>query len=78
MDKQDMINSLTAEAVAGTKLAKEKFSNLSSTQLSWKPAPERWRISQCVEHINISNRFWIPELMKIISKGEKVRQLWRI
>jgi hypothetical protein len=71
MDKQEMISSFKTEAHANILLAKEKLSNLSDTQLRWKPAPERWSISQCVEHINISNRFWIPELMKIITRGKK-------
>jgi hypothetical protein len=35
---------------------------LSSSQFNWRPAPDRWSIGQCVEHLNITTERYLPVL----------------
>lgn len=47
--------------------AKSLFGNLSSGQLNWKPAPEKWSIGQCLDHLIVSNTTYYPPLNEVIS-----------
>ena len=35
---------------------------LSDTQFTWKPAPDRWSIAQCIDHLNVTARLYLPHL----------------
>lgn len=35
---------------------------LSDTQFTWQPAPERWSIAQCIDHLNVTARMYLPSL----------------
>ncbi|GAA4454701.1 DinB family protein [Nibrella saemangeumensis] len=43
-----------------------EFRPLSPDQLSWRPAPDRWSIGQCLQHLNLAERFYIRNLQKKI------------
>ena len=45
---------------------KTQFKNLSSEQLNWKPAPEKWSIAQCLEHLIVSNTTYYPQLNDVV------------
>jgi hypothetical protein len=49
---------------------REHFSGLSSTQLNWKPSPERWSIGQCLDHLLIANREMASQI-ELKLRGEK-------
>lgn len=36
-----------------------EFSSLTDEQLRWKPAPDRWSIVECLQHLNLAERFYI-------------------
>jgi hypothetical protein len=35
---------------------------LSDEQFSWKPAPEAWSVAECLEHLNVTARLYLPAL----------------
>ena len=35
---------------------------LTLEQLNWQPAPERWSVGQCLEHLAITNEVYLPPL----------------
>ena len=35
--------------------AEKLFGSLSAEQLNWKPAPDRWSVAQCLEHLINTN-----------------------
>jgi len=35
---------------------------LSVEQLRWKPAPDRWSIIECLQHLNLAERYYIRNL----------------
>lgn len=44
---------------------KAEFSVLSPSQLNWKPAPERWSVGECLEHLILSNSPYFPVFEQI-------------
>jgi hypothetical protein len=45
---------------------------LSDAQFTWQPAPEAWSIAQCIEHLNVTARMYLPRLDEGI--GEAIRR----
>lgn len=45
--------SADADALAGT---------LTHDQFNWRPAEGRWSIAQCIEHLNVTARLYLPAL----------------
>ena len=41
-----------------------EFRPLSDEQLNWKPDTRRWSITQCLQHLNLAERFYIRNLQK--------------
>jgi len=35
---------------------------LSDGQFSWQPAPEAWSVAQCIDHLNVTARQYLPML----------------
>jgi hypothetical protein len=35
---------------------------LSEAQFSWRPAPGSWSVAECLEHLNVSARLYLPKL----------------
>jgi hypothetical protein len=47
----DRLNEVTRDARAA-------FGGLSHEKLNWKPAPERWSVAQCLDHLITINRLY--------------------
>lgn len=54
------------------------FGPLSAEQLNWKPAPQRWSIAQCMQHIIISNKLYFPILVQIADGTRRTRKRERL
>jgi len=52
-----------------------RLGGLSPEQLNWKPSPDQWSIAQCLEHLIITNRPYIPTFEQILS-NEKQTTAW--
>ena len=35
---------------------------LSDAQFAWQPAPDLWSVAQCIDHLNVSARLYLPML----------------
>ena len=35
---------------------------LSDEQFTWQPTPDSWSVAQCIEHLNVSARLYLPKL----------------
>jgi hypothetical protein len=38
------------------------ISGLTESQFNWRPAPDRWSMAQCFDHLNVTARLFIPEV----------------
>lgn len=48
---------------------KEEFQTLGENQLNWKASPEKWSILQCLEHLNLTSRHYIPQMQMAVQKA---------
>jgi hypothetical protein len=55
--------------------ARSSFGRMSAEQLNWKPSAERWSIAQCFEHLNTSNKGYLP-IIEDVRKGKKKNTVW--
>ncbi|MCB1035885.1 MAG: DinB family protein [Acidobacteria bacterium] len=62
-----------AEAVAAE--VNESFAELTPHQLDWKPAPDRWSVAQCLDHLITANAGYFPIFDRIL-QGEKKKTFW--
>jgi uncharacterized damage-inducible protein DinB len=46
-------------------IVQREFTNLSLTQLNWKPAPGSWSIGQCLDHLIVADCLYFPSFKKI-------------
>jgi len=64
---------LLQTVVAGTEKnsddAHQLFGDLSEDQLNWKPAPDRWSIAQCLDHLAVATDKFGPYLTSAIARG---------
>jgi hypothetical protein len=42
---------------------------LTDEQFNWRSAPERWSIGQCLEHLNVTARVYLPKLDEGIAEA---------
>lgn len=48
----------------------EHYKTLSDEQLNWRPAPQKWSVLECLEHLNLYGNYYLPELDRRISKSK--------
>jgi hypothetical protein len=73
--KNTYLESLKGQVDAISEEAAWRFAKLSREQLNWKPAPEQWSIAQCLDHLIVTNRQYIPQIEAII-EGKKRTTFW--
>lgn len=39
-----------------------EFATLTDEELRWKPAPDRWSMVECLQHLNLAERFYIRNI----------------
>ncbi len=47
--------------------AAELVGGLSEAQFNWQPAPGRWSVGECVEHLNVTSRLYWPIIAEAIN-----------
>ena len=68
------LNTLITSADKIANDAKATFGGLSVSQLNWKPAPERWSVAQCFDHLIGTNKGYFPVIEEVLA-GKK-RSFW--
>jgi hypothetical protein len=48
------------------KMLADSIIGLSQAQLQWKPAPDRWSVAECVEHLALSEDFLFQRAQKLL------------
>lgn len=55
LDSPDFLKTVISETEKNSEAARALTSDLSETQLNWKPSAEQWSIAQCLEHLAITS-----------------------
>jgi hypothetical protein len=51
------------------KTANEQFVTAPKEVLLRQPAPDKWSVAQCLDHLNAYSRFYVPAIEKAIQSG---------
>jgi hypothetical protein len=51
------------------------LNGISNQQFNWSPAPGAWSIGQCLDHLNVTNKLFIPIFEEGIRKGRQEGKL---
>jgi len=46
---------------------KGTFASLSASQLNWKPAPKKWSIGKCIDHLVVSNNLYLTRIGNLLN-----------
>lgn len=55
-------------------LTAEKLKNKSDAELNWKQNSESWSILECLEHLNLYAKFYLPEIQNCIKNSNSKPQ----
>ena len=76
---EDMsLKTFIPEIEANAREARSTFGALTPVQLNWKPAPERWSVAQCLEHLIVIERKYWPTFERVASGAFRESRLRRM
>jgi DinB family protein len=70
-ESPDVLQTIAAEAERNSDAARQLVSGLSEVQLNWKPAPDKWSIAQCLEHLAVTSSKFDPYFTAAIARARK-------
>ncbi|MEK7667666.1 MAG: DinB family protein [Gemmatimonadota bacterium] len=44
---------------------------LSAEQLTWRPAPDRWSVADCLNHLNVTAEKYLPRIEQMVARGRE-------
>ena len=72
LESQNLLQTIADEAEKNSEIARQLFSDLSEAQLNWKPAPEKWSIAQCLEHLAVATDKFRPYFSGAIASAKRI------
>ncbi len=69
LESGDFLETIAAESAKNTENARALVEGLTEAQLNWKPAPERWSIAQCLDHLAVTVSQFKNYFPKALSLG---------
>jgi|SRR4030095_6290078 hypothetical protein len=70
MSSRDELQELKGDLFTLARDARNEFSRLNVEQLNWKPAPQRWSVAQCFDHLVTTNASYFPTFDAVVN-GQK-------
>ena len=74
--QRDELDGLAAQARATAAHVQARFGPLTAAQLNWKPAPDRWSVGQCLEHLVNADGAYFPTF-EAVRDGRYRKTLWQ-
>jgi len=71
LQSTNLLQTIVVGAEKNSEAAREVVSGLSNAQLNWKPAPEKWSIAQCLEHLTVASREFEGYFSAALVRGRK-------
>lgn len=66
---ETMLQELERDVQEAIRQVEQEFKSLGRAQLNWLPAPGKWSINDCLEHLNIYSRYYQPRMRKQLAQG---------
>jgi hypothetical protein len=70
----DLLQTIVVGAETNSTRARELVNGLSEAQLNWRPAPEKWSIAQCLDHLTVASSKFDAYFTAALARG---RKKWR-
>lgn len=51
--------------------AETEFRRLPVFELNMRPAPQAWSVAECLEHLNLFGKYYLPAIEKVIRTAQK-------
>ena len=51
------------------------FSEYTDAQMNWKPAPEKWSMLECIEHLTMTSNQYHPPLRDLVARLHREKRL---
>lgn len=67
----ELLDKLYADTEQLLTIAVKNWQNLTAQKLSQKPHAQAWSAAQCVEHLNLYGRYYLPAIEAAIAQAEK-------
>ncbi len=67
-DSTQLLNELENAVKDIIHIVQTDFATYSPRELNWKPTPEKWSVSECLEHLNMYSRYYNPAIEKAIQE----------
>jgi hypothetical protein len=71
LESPNLLQTIVAEAGHNSDAARQLVSGLSEAQLNWKPAPDKWSIAQCLDHLAVASKKFGPYFTVALARGRK-------
>lgn len=72
-ESRDVLQTIAAVAEKNSDAARQLVSGLSEAQLNWKPAPDKWSIAQCLDHLAVTSKKFDAYFTVALARG---REKW--
>ena len=74
--QRDELDALAAQARATAAHVQARFGPLTAAQLNWKPAPDRWSVGQCLDHLVTADGAYFSTF-ETVRQGRYRKTLWQ-
>jgi hypothetical protein len=71
LESSNLLETIVAQAEKNSEAARELGRGLSDVQLNWKPAPERWSIAQCLDHLAVTSNQFDSYFNEALARGRR-------
>jgi len=71
LESSNLLNTIAAESEKNSATARELVGGLSEAQLNWKPAPDKWSIAQCLDHLAVTSGKFDSYFSDALARGRK-------
>ncbi len=72
LESADLLQTIASETEKVNGEARQLVAGLTDEQLNWKPAPSRWSIAQCLDHLAVTSEN--QDFTKAIARGREKRR----
>jgi DinB superfamily len=71
LDSPNLLQTIISEAEDNNAAARKLVAGLSESQLNWKPAPDKWSISQCLDHLAVTSSKFDQYFTVALERGRR-------
>lgn len=69
LESSNLLQTVGAVTEETSNAASQLAAGLSDEQLNWKPAPDRWSIAQCLDHLAVATEKFQPYITAALAQG---------